>query len=273
MSDVPAPNKANKKLATIKDEIKNYHRYICQDPQKEPTAKEESQGLHRCQYHPEKTGDTVQYDSDRVKSPSSDWFQCNPTKIERDMRESVAEFKKCPNREIFVRAFGSDISCNRRKLGSKAETCKQESNSVLAGVSVRSLIAPALRLHAVGAREHAYLFGESSFHQLWALSDLVPWGQSLRKKCRQYAHELENDKWEQIREAENIIEAYDRMIVQVRDSGVLTSAGLLHQKNHFFRLFLPVLRETTRCYKFIEGNATHAIDAILCYPSAKKWMD
>jgi hypothetical protein len=49
MSDVPTPNKANKKLATIKDEIKNYHRYTCQHPQKEPTAKEESQGLHRCQ--------------------------------------------------------------------------------------------------------------------------------------------------------------------------------------------------------------------------------
>ncbi|KAJ7904119.1 hypothetical protein B0H13DRAFT_1881791 [Mycena leptocephala] len=29
------------------------------------------------------------------------------------MSKSVAEFKKCPKEEIFVRAFGSDISCNQ----------------------------------------------------------------------------------------------------------------------------------------------------------------
>jgi hypothetical protein len=46
MSDVPAPNKANKKLATIEDEIQNYHGYTCQDPQRETMAKAESQGLH-----------------------------------------------------------------------------------------------------------------------------------------------------------------------------------------------------------------------------------
>jgi hypothetical protein len=31
------------------------------------------------------------------------------------MSKSVAEFKKCPKEEIFVRAFGSDISCKCRK--------------------------------------------------------------------------------------------------------------------------------------------------------------
>jgi hypothetical protein len=37
-------------------------------------------------------------------------------------------------------------------------------------------------------------------------------------------HELESEKWEQIRAAENMIETYDRMIIQIRDSGVLVLA-------------------------------------------------
>ena len=38
--------------------------------------------------------------------------QDNLITIEHDMRESVDEFKNDPKREIFVRAFGSVISCN-----------------------------------------------------------------------------------------------------------------------------------------------------------------
>ena len=41
-------------------------------------------------------------------------YKDNLSKTERDMRESVAEFKNCPKQEIFVRAFGSVISCKLR---------------------------------------------------------------------------------------------------------------------------------------------------------------
>ncbi|KAJ7198118.1 hypothetical protein GGX14DRAFT_402142 [Mycena pura] len=49
-----------------------------------------------------------------------DWyrFQVNRTKTEGVMRESVGGTKKFPKRKYFVRAFGSDISCN-----SKFEVC------------------------------------------------------------------------------------------------------------------------------------------------------
>jgi hypothetical protein len=39
-------------------------------------------------------------------------FRGNLTKTQRDIRESVGATKKFPKRKFFVRAFGSDISCN-----------------------------------------------------------------------------------------------------------------------------------------------------------------